>query len=396
MLQAMNEKGVLVTLPHATRNEIAEWKKSQTEFYCPACKERVMMKAGTKNIAHFAHYQEGECIAKEGGEGAYHEKGKLALYDWLKGQQINTQMEEYLSQIQQRPDILVNWNGRKIAIEFQCVRIPTTVIQKRNKGYMRAGIIPIWILGMNLFQRKTANHFKINDFLIQFFHQFSSDYPLCIYFFCPETFQFLTIHDIYILRKGVATGKFHIQSLPIIGFLELFIAKNLKPKELYNVWIKEKQRFRVHQPNRLFGRERKWYQWLYLKGLHREILPTLIHLPVSFQMRMKTPLYEWQSRLLLDYISPLPLGASFTLSSCHIFLRFHHQLSQQFHLLHSPANPIQEYLEHLVTLKILNKLNERYVKRKEIKQPASLEKALYADKVVLEKLFNQNPSMIPR
>ncbi|AIF45222.1 competence protein CoiA [Virgibacillus sp. SK37] len=396
MLQAMTKKGVLVTLPHATRNEIMEWKKAQMEFYCPVCKERVMMKAGIKNIAHFAHYQEGECTANEGGEGAYHEKGKLALYNWVAGQQINVQLEEYLPQIQQRPDMLVNLKGRKIAIEYQCVRIPTHIIQQRNKGYMLAGITPIWILGMTLFQRKVATQFKINDFLTQFIHQFSPDYPLCIYFFCAETFQFLSIHDIYILRTGTATGKFHIQSLPTIGFLDLFTSKKIKPKELYTLWMKEKHRFRLYQPTRLFGKSKKWYQWLYLKGLHRETLPSLIHLPVVFQMRMKSPLYEWQSRLLLDYLSPIPIGASFTLSSCHTFLSRHHQLTEQFPLLHSPANPIQEYLEHLVVLKILDRLNGNYVKRREVKKPTSLENALAADRVVLEKLLKQNPSMIPR
>src|SRR5690625_6633327 len=84
----------------------------------------------------------------------YHEKGKLLLYQWLKSQQLHVELEPYLKEIKQQPDILLLLQGKIIAIEYQCARIPIRDIQRRNNGYKQRGIIPIWILGAKQFKRQ--------------------------------------------------------------------------------------------------------------------------------------------------------------------------------------------------------------------------------------------------
>src|SRR5699024_8199633 len=147
----------LVTLALIGTKAIERLRKST--FYCPVCQTEVIVRAGPKVIPHFAHRSVVKCMAS-GGEGAYHEQGKLILYNWLRKQGFHVKLEHYLPDIKQRPDLFLQIGKKNIAIEFQCVPLSTKEIMKRNAGYHRLQITPIWILGANLYKRKT------NDVLI--------------------------------------------------------------------------------------------------------------------------------------------------------------------------------------------------------------------------------------
>src|SRR5699024_6892259 len=120
MLSAKTKKGQMVTLAVLKKAQIEEMRLE--EFYCPACKETVIIKAGEKTIPHFAHFSKSVCINKS-GEGMQHQKGKLLLYSWLQKQSIDVQIEYYLPEIKQRPDLFFSIGDKKVAIEFQCVKI---------------------------------------------------------------------------------------------------------------------------------------------------------------------------------------------------------------------------------------------------------------------------------
>ncbi len=65
MLKAIDENEKSFILASFTRKEIEKIKGNQ--FYCPTCKEKVIIKAGTKMIAHFAHVNQHDCAQQ--GEG---------------------------------------------------------------------------------------------------------------------------------------------------------------------------------------------------------------------------------------------------------------------------------------------------------------------------------------
>src|SRR5699024_5533603 len=115
-----------------------------------------------------------DCPANRGGEGPVHEKGKLLLYQWLKKHNVDVRLEHYLPNIQQQPDLFLQLNKQRIAIEYQCSKIPITQLQKRNKGYQNAGITPIWILGPNQFKRDRSNRLHVNSFILQCMHQLNN------------------------------------------------------------------------------------------------------------------------------------------------------------------------------------------------------------------------------
>ena len=56
---------------------------------------------------HFAHKKVDSCLAFYEAESTYHMYGKELLYRWFKRQNVHVEIEHYLPEIQQRPDIFI-------------------------------------------------------------------------------------------------------------------------------------------------------------------------------------------------------------------------------------------------------------------------------------------------
>lgn len=76
-----------------------------------------------------------------------HARGKQQIFKWAQAQGWQPQMEVYLSEIAQRPDVLVQINGQPVALEFQCSPLSVQRLRERNDGYHRLGIAVYWLLG---------------------------------------------------------------------------------------------------------------------------------------------------------------------------------------------------------------------------------------------------------
>src|SRR5699024_10076197 len=112
-----------------TRNDVSDVFSSRNrsftkeKVYCPVCHGEVIIRAGPVITPHFAHQAKQDCPANRGGEGPVHEKGKLLLYQWLKKHNVDVRLEHYLPNIQQQPDLFLQLNKQRIAIEYQCSKI---------------------------------------------------------------------------------------------------------------------------------------------------------------------------------------------------------------------------------------------------------------------------------
>lgn len=134
MLIARTNKGVRIAAKNASRNEM---------YYCPGCHERLILKKGSVKVAHFSHGAHSLCRLQEEPETAEHLSGK-----WQLAQMFNGDLEVYLPEISQRPDVLFrSKKHRSIALEFQCSNITQQSLSERNAGYQRVKIHPIWLLG---------------------------------------------------------------------------------------------------------------------------------------------------------------------------------------------------------------------------------------------------------
>src|SRR5699024_12453096 len=121
MLQAKLNNGKLVTLARLPKQIIEQYRR-RYNFFCPVCDGSVIIKAGEKTIPHFAHARKANCMTQGGGEGSYHNKGKLLLYQWLKSQHLHVTLEKNLPDIQQQTDVLLYVLHLKFVIDLQCVR----------------------------------------------------------------------------------------------------------------------------------------------------------------------------------------------------------------------------------------------------------------------------------
>ena len=387
MLQARTSDHVFVTLAHLTTAEI-DVHREQSLFYCPICHEPVMIKAGIKVIPHFAHHAKTNCPSYQGGEGPYHERGKLLLYEWLKAQQINVQLEVYLKEIQQQPDLLLTINNRHIALEFQSSRIPVSVIKQRNIGYEKANIIPIWLLGANQFERQGEYHLKVNRFTLQFMQQFSLSSPLMLFYFCPLLRELVTFQDVYLTNQRLAMGRYQFHPLDHTSFTDIFKEKRLRKPALFQLWKEEKRNMRLRPRQHISRMEWSWHQWLYRKRTHFEHLSSLIHLPVRAQYRMKSPPWNWQSRICLDVIDPLPIGSHFSLKECERTVEQDLYSIYHYPLIRTNENPIRQYLQLLQQLNfIIQTSPDQFRKVKPLESYEHIEQSIRADVQVMDELI---------
>lgn len=139
MLIALDEKSELITADSHLCKE--------KNYYCPACKNSVHLKIGQVIRPHFAHYKNTACDVFSEGETEEHIQGKTQLFNWFKELGFQIEMEAYLPELKQRPDLLVTTTAGKIAVEFQCSGITIEKIAERSRGYLNAGYQVIWILG---------------------------------------------------------------------------------------------------------------------------------------------------------------------------------------------------------------------------------------------------------
>ncbi|WP_217585923.1 competence protein CoiA [Lentibacillus saliphilus] len=391
MLQAKNEYGKMVTPALLTRQDIAN--ERHKPFSCPICQQPVILKAGSKMIAHFAHRSSRDCPNQDQGEGRYHEEGKLLLYQWLRRQFSHTVLlEKWLPDIQQRPDIYLTIGERQIAIEFQCARMSLEQIAKRNKGYQNRRITPIWILGASHLKRIQQHHIRLSPFTKQFIHDFFAGHPPVLYFFNPHSAELVIMKDLYEVNPSQAIGQLSFNRIHELSFSDLFKANGLSLHTLLTLWEKEKRRFRLTVPQRLYGNNLVWHQWLYEKRSHRDRLPAIVYLPVSSQHLMITPLWNWQSRLCLDFLIPLPVGHTFTLQQCirllnnHIFPQIRSTQLKPTHKSH----PIKQYLQWFIHLNMITEVSPNvFVKQLPILEPDHIEASLRADQQLLQKLYEK-------
>lgn len=388
MLQARTRDGTLITLATLTKEELEKYKAKT--FFCPTCHESVIVKAGPQVIPHFAHRSKMKCPSYQNGEGPYHEQGKLLLYQWLKSQHLDVQLEPYVRKIKQQPDLLITINNKKLAIEFQCARIPMSHIQHRNDGYKQANIHPIWILGAKRFKRHSKDKLIIDQFSRQFIHRFSPSYPLILFYFCPETLQFLTFQHIYFTQSNQAIGQFKFNHLKTFKFTDLFNVFPPSRSHVYELWKIEKKNFRTRPQPRLYGQHLAWHKWLYSKHTHIQYLPSIVHLPVSMQYQMKSPPWNWQSRLCIDILHPLPVGSHVCIKRCTHFLRHHVHHPNTFPLIHSSKHPIRQYFRLLEKLNIMKQWSAYdYEKINTIHFHTHVDEALFHDQRIMDQLITQ-------
>lgn len=116
---------------------------------CPECGEKVIYCNGDYKVPYFRHDAKSDCV------GSYsepmtdeHINGIKLLFDRLSEIEgvSNLEVEKYIKNTRQRPDIYFEYEGDRYCIEYQCSPI-STQYNRRHELYELENIKDIWILG---------------------------------------------------------------------------------------------------------------------------------------------------------------------------------------------------------------------------------------------------------
>ena len=130
------------------KEELKKWS-SKRILKCPICGKDYEYCHGKVKMPYFRHKDKEECnYLYSESETQEHLQGKTDLYNWLLKQPNVTkvELEAYIPETKQRPDIMFEWNGQICVIEYQCTPISSEYYE-RHELYEVCGIKDIWICG---------------------------------------------------------------------------------------------------------------------------------------------------------------------------------------------------------------------------------------------------------
>ena len=392
MLTASTINGSLLNLADRcfSLDELRQLRRS-THYYCPGCRERVVMKLGEKKIWHFAHQGSPPCEMEWERESNYHLTGKQQLYDWLREDRQDVQLEHVLIASNQRPDLFLP--SSRTAIEFQCASIEASLLTKRSFDYNASNIHVTWILGAKRLKRlySLIHTLSAMDWAAASNHRGSP----AIYYYCPEerTFANLTIHYSLTPTKFICTTTY--LSASTTSYFDLF--KSHTPftnHESMPIWFKQKQIWRQNPHGEksfiyYFLRKR-----LYLSGKSIRFFPSEAGIPSSQNYWIETPSYLWQMWIIICFLSLIPQNKTFSMQS--LINAFQQVIDATLIKVRNGPHNIQGegvsaalkgYIDQLVRLKVLKEWdNERYEKLYQPEVHQQVEQCTKNDHEILGKL----------
>ncbi|UQD51423.1 competence protein CoiA [Bacillus methanolicus] len=393
MLTARRKNGELFSLGDFQNRELLRQHYKKEEFYCPVCRQKVILKIGSKKIAHFAHQKEQSCSWDHyERESDYHLAGKLKLYEWLKKEGAKPALEPFLPEIRKRPDILFLHDNKKYVIEFQCSVIPEEIIRKRTESYIVNGFIPIWIIGENQLNRKSKNSASISSFHYLFLRKMGR--TTFIPFFCPNTCQFIFLHSIIPLSIRNAIVSMSLTPLASSSLNDL-IYPRLKNNFSCIDWRKGIENFKRQLVMGSRAYSNPFLKEIYKQYLNISLFPPCIGLPVFHSPYIETSPIIWQGYIWIDIFKNCRSGDMITFdqvySSFVSRVKRKHIKVRDFPLIEKghPSFAVWEYLSLLSKTGVLTKTSQKSYRVSTMSMPENS-----FQKTNLEESFYQQYSKI--
>ncbi|MDT2813565.1 competence protein CoiA family protein [Vagococcus carniphilus] len=272
MLIAKSQSGKMMDLSLKKKSDIQALKKKK--WYCPSCQEVVIIKNGNVMCSHFAHKQKSDCSSFSENESKEHLLGKKLIAENCKKFSIPYELEAFLPDLKQRPDILV---ANKYAIEFQCSPLSISRFKERTATYQDNGYQVIWILGGKL--HLTSKPTKLQRNFIYLSKELG-------YYLWELDVVKKQIRNNYFL---VATSKKLLRKekkwkLSHVNFLQILAFSNQKKEQQFYELETEIELFHQlgqwnHQLNQRMPKEMFLQQYFYSKRLNLRELPCELMLP---------------------------------------------------------------------------------------------------------------------
>lgn len=129
----------------------------QQAYFCPACEEPVVFKAGRSVIHHFAH-RPGHWCAFGTGESIRHHEMKAAMGSFL----VAYAPDYELALIpERRADVVLA--QQHLVVECQASKISTAEWEQRTRDYNRAGWAVLWVWDFKRFGNEYDGEWRVPD-----------------------------------------------------------------------------------------------------------------------------------------------------------------------------------------------------------------------------------------
>jgi len=358
---AKRENGEKIHLLYNCNEELLRRMRQQERFFCVACGKEVQMKLGKQKSWHFAHKKVDSCLAFYEAESMYHRHGKELLYRWFERQNFHVDIEHYLPQIQQRPDIFIERAGRKIAIEYQCANLSIEQLYKRTYSYWRAGIQVIWIIGGNQLKKQSAYWMKFSSLMA--FSLQSYPQPFLI-FFCSKQKAFMKCAFLTSFSTSVSFS--HTIYLPTetTTFELLFSPVPFQKEILDREWKQRKDYFRKNALPIWNYNYKSLLRLLYQFKCTPASFPSEIGVPLPSGFAFQTNPFIWQAFLYMKCIGELAVGECISLQYvCSYVKKYTKRRMLPYFSKHIWKVAVTEYMTFLCYTGVLRKV-ETYKYRK--------------------------------
>ncbi|PEC21929.1 competence protein CoiA [Bacillus cereus] len=395
MFIAKRENGEKLHLLYNRDEELLHRMRQKERFFCVACGKEVLMKLGKQKSWHFAHKKVDSCLAFYEAESIYHRHGKELLYRWLKRQNFHVDIEHYLSEIQQRPDIFVERDGRNIAIEYQCANISVEQLYKRTYSYWQASIQVIWIIGGNQLKKQSAYWMKFSSLLA--FSLQSYPQPFLI-FFCPKQKSFMKCAFITPFSTNVSFS--HTIYLPsdTTTFEMLFSSVPFQKEKIGQEWKKRKNYFRQNALPIWNYNYKSLLRLLYQYKCTPASFPSEIGVPLPSLFAFQTNPFIWKAFIYMKCIGELAVGDCISLQYvCHNVKKYTKRRLLPYFSQHIWKEAVTEYMTFLCYVGVLHNVGTyTYQKMRDVVMLQTEEEVRKHDEICLThalSLFEANFNM---
>ncbi len=345
MFIAKRENGEKLHLLYNRDEELLHRMRQKERFFCVACGKEVLMKLGKQKSWHFAHKKVDSCLAFYEAESMYHRHGKELVYRWLKRQKFHVDIEHYLSEIQQRPDIFVERDGRNIAIEYQCANISVEQLYKRTYSYWQASIQVIWIIGGNQLKKQSAYWMQFSSLLA--FSLQSYPQPFLI-FFCPKQKSFMKCAFITPFSTNVSFSHTIYLSIDTTTVEMLFSPVSFRKEKLEQEWKKRKNYFRQNALPIWNYNYKSLLRLLYQYKCTPASFPSEIGVPLPSLFAFQTNPFIWQAFIYMKCIGKLAVGDCISLQYvCHNVKKYTKRRLLPYFSQHIWKEAVTEYMTFL-------------------------------------------------
>ncbi|MFD3447346.1 competence protein CoiA [Microbacteriaceae bacterium 4G12] len=384
MFVALRKSGEQINLLEQWGKQMLVSLREKEKFFCPICHHEVKLKLGESKKYHFAHKKTANCTIELENESYYHLQGKELLYHWLRRQGMSVELERYIPSIQQRPDLLISYNGMDLALEYQCSSIPASQFIKRTQAYWKERIRVLWVLGGNHFKRHSAHWLKISSFQA-LFTQYDA-FPYLLYF-CPNTAFFLKCAPLIPFSSSTVFSHVTVHSLPSTTIHSVFETSSLSLEWLQKEWNQKKKQWRMQGLYALGQQNRNFYQLLYEHRISPSCFPPEAAIPLPSLFSVQTPALVWQCYLLLHVLGPLQIGQYFSIQQLYNYMERQSYVKQRLLPYFPPSffkRVTQEYVQFLCYVGNIEHLGgEKYRKCRTYYVPTTEEEACQKDSEIM-------------